>query len=161
MSINLDATDNAILAALQADGSLSNVRLAEHINLSPAATLARVKRLEQSGIISGYIALIDKEKLGYDLLCFVTVSLENHDVTLVENFRTAIKAMPEVIECHFLTGNSDYILKVAVQNRQSLEHFLVQTLTPVSGVARLQTSIVLNEVKEKTVLQVCLEEDAQ
>ncbi len=144
---HLDETDRAILRHLQADGALSNVRLAEAIGLSPAATLARVKKLEQDQIIQGYTALVDRERLGFDLMCFVQVSLESHDVAFVEAFRNTIRAMPEVIECHFLTGQADYLLKVVVKNRKALEHFLVQKLTPVAGVSRLQTSLVLSEVK--------------
>ena len=152
ISSPLDKTDYAILQVLQEDSSISNVRLAEKIGLSPAATLARVKKLEQDRVILGYSALVDREKLGYDLLCFVEVSLESHSVDLVKDFRAAIRSMPEVIECHFVTGQCDYLLKVAVENRQALEYFLVQTLTPVPGVSRLQTRLILNEVKTRSIL---------
>ena len=148
----VDQTDTAILSHLQNDASISNVKLAEKIGLSPAATLSRVKKLEQEGFISGYTAIINKEKLGYDLLCIVQVSLESHEVHLVQQFREEIQEMPQVLECFFLTGQSDYLLKVAVKNRQALEYFLVHVLTPASGVARLQTSVVLSEVKSRSTL---------
>lgn len=149
----LDKTDTTILKLLQQDASISNVKLAEKISLSPAATLSRVKKLEQEGFIIGYTAIVDKEKLGYDLLCIVQVSLGTHEVELVQQFREQIQEMPEVLECFFLTGQSDYLLKVAVKNRQALEYFLVHTLTPASGVAKLQTSVVLSEVKSRSTIQ--------
>lgn len=152
LNIQLDEIDYAILENLQKDASISNVRLAERIRLSPAATLARVKKLEQDGIIQGYIARLDKEKLGFNLFCFVHVILESHDVQLVDGFRTAITSMPEVIECHFVTGHYDYLLKVVVKNREELEEFLVHTVAAAPGVKRLQTSLVLREVKPHSAL---------
>lgn len=154
MNGQFDEIDDAIVLALQQDSSISNVRLAKTVGLSPAATLARVKKLEQEGVIEGYGAKINLEKIGYDLLCFVQVSLANHDVTLVTDFRKSIQDMPEVIECHFITGSSDYLLKVAVKNRSDLEFFLVHTLTPVPGVTHLQTSLVLSEIKGSTILPI-------
>lgn len=154
MNGQFDEIDEAILVALQEDSSISNVGLARRVGLSPAATLARVKKLEQEGVIEGYGVAINLEKIGYDLLCFVQVTLANHDVGLVTDFREAIRGMPEVIECHFITGSSDYLLKVAVKNRHDLEHFLVYSLTPVAGVTHLQTSLVLSEIKAGTVLPI-------
>ena len=150
----LDDIDTHILQVLQTDASISNVNLASAIGLSPAATLTRVKKMEQDGIIEGYSVELNKEKIGLQLLCFVQVSLENHSVDLVKAFRVAIKEMPEVMECHFVTGMSDYLLKVVVRDRQALEHFLVHKLTPTPGVSRMQTSLVLSEVKTRTIYPV-------
>lgn len=151
---NLDEIDSAILKELQQDASLTNVKLAELIGLSPAATLSRVRRLQQDGVIESYSVRLNQEKIGFGLLFFVRVQLTNHDVTLVHQFREAILDMAEVIECHFVTGDHDYLLKVAVKNRQALEDFLVNKLTPSPGLARMQTTLVLNEVKRGTVLPV-------
>lgn len=151
---NLDAIDSAILQTLQQDASLTNVKLAEKVGLSPAATLSRVRRLQQDGIIESYSIRLNQEKIGFGLLFFVRVQLESHDVDLVHQFREAIQHMSEVIECHFVTGDHDYLLKVAVKNRQALEDFLVKKLTPAPGLARMQTTLVLNEVKTQTVLPV-------
>lgn len=151
---HLDAVDSAILVALQADASLSNVKLAEKVGLSPAATLSRVRNLEKDGIIEGYSIQVNQEKIGFGLLFFVSVQLSSHDVDLVDQFRVAIRELPEVIECHFVTGNHDYMLKVAVKDRAALEEFLVQKLTPIPGVDRMHTSLVMNEVKKRTVLPV-------
>lgn len=144
---SLDSVDIAILRALQQDGRLSNVDLAGLVNLSAPATHARVRRLEKEGYIRQYTAIIDREKAGYDLLCFVHVSLQMHRLEQVENFRQAAREMPEVLECHHITGEFDYLLKVALRNSKDLERFIVDRLTPIQGVGRIHTSLVLTEVK--------------
>lgn len=151
-SMILDAVDKALLRALQKDGRLSNVELARRINLSPPATLARTKRLEKDGYIRQYTAVVDSDKAGYDLLCFIHISLQMHQVTQVESFREATRRMPEVLECHHITGEYDYLLKVVLKNRKDLEKFVVDKITPIPGVARIHTSLVLVEVKTTTAL---------
>lgn len=148
----LDDVDKAMLRALQADGRLSNVELARTVNLSPPATHARLRRLEKEGYIRQYAATIDREKTGYDLLCFIHVSLQMHKLEQVESFRQWTRQMPEVLECHHITGEYDYLLKVALRNRKDLERFLVDSLTPIPGVARIHTSLVLTEVKSTMAL---------
>lgn len=152
VSNDLDELDKAILQRLQADGRMSNVDLAAQINLSPPAVHARLKRLEGRGYIRQYVALLDREKVGYDMLCFIRVNLQLHQPEQVENFRQVIQQMPEVLECHHLTGDHDYLLKVVVHNRQDLERFVVKRLTPIPGIARIHTSLVLSEVKATTTL---------
>lgn len=148
----LDAVDRAILQALQADGRLSNVELARQAHLSPPATHTRVRRLEKAGYLRGYTALVDRELAGYDLLCFIQVNLQVHQLDQVEKFRAAVREMSEVLECHHITGEHDYLLKVALRNRQDLERFVVHRLTPAPGVGRILTSLVLTEVKSTTAL---------
>lgn len=150
----LDEVDAAILRRLQADGRLSNVELARSVNLSPPATHARLRRLEQQGFIRDYVALVDREKLGYDMLCFVNVSLQLHQFEAIERFYRAVADMPEVLECYHVTGEFDYLLKVAIHNRRDLERFIVKRLTPLPGVARIYTSLVLNEMKSTTAVPV-------
>ena len=150
----LDDVDKAILRILQTDGRISNVELARRINLSPPATHARLRRLEQEGIIREYTAVVDRERAGFDLLCFIHVSLALHQLAQVEGFRAAIRQMPEVLECHFVTGEYDYLLKVVAHNRKDLERFVVDQLTPLPGVARIHTSVVFTEVKSTTALPV-------
>lgn len=154
MDYLLDELDRAILRIVQQDGRISNLDLARQINLSPPATLARVRRLETAGFITGYAALLGRERLGYDMVCFISVTLQIHQLDQVERFRQMVQAIPQVLECHHVTGEYDYLLKVVVQNRKDLEHFVMEVLTPISGVARIHTSIVLNEVKHTTVLPV-------
>ncbi len=151
---DLDDLDRKILSLLQSDGSLSNVELARRINLSPPATHARVKRLEQEGIVHAYTALVDRDKAGYDLLCFIQVSMQVHELAQVERFREAVRQMPEVLECHHITGEFDYLLKVVLHNRKDLERFVVDKLTPTLGVGRIHTSLALAEVKATTILPV-------
>jgi Lrp/AsnC family transcriptional regulator, leucine-responsive regulatory protein len=151
-SIMLDHVDKSLLRALQADGRLSNVELARKISLSPPATHARLRRLEKDGYIRQYTAVVDREKAGYDLLCFIHISLQMHQVTQVEKFREATRKMPEVLECHHITGEYDYLLKVVLKNRKDLERFVVDKLTPIPGVARIHTSLVFTEVKSTMAL---------
>jgi DNA-binding Lrp family transcriptional regulator len=148
----LDAVDKFALRALQVNGRLTNVELARKINLSPPATHARVRRLEKEGYIRQYTVIVDREKAGYDLLCFIHISLQMHQVTQVEKFREATRKMPEVLECHHITGEYDYLLKVALRNRKDLEKFVVDKITPIPGVARIHTSLALAEVKSTMAL---------
>jgi Lrp/AsnC family leucine-responsive transcriptional regulator len=151
-SIMLDNIDKSLLRALQADGRLSNVELARKINLSPPATHTRLRKLEKDGYIRQYTAIVDREKAGFDLLCFIHISLQMHQVTQVEKFREATRKMPEVLECHHITGEYDYLLKVVLHNRKDLERFVVDKLTPIPGVARIHTSLVFTEVKSTMTL---------
>jgi DNA-binding Lrp family transcriptional regulator len=150
----IDELDIAILQILQADARISNAELARRVNLSPPATLARVRRLDDSGLINGYAALVDRRQAGYDMLCFVSVSLQLHDIEQVTGFRDAVGKMPEVLECHHVTGDYDYLLKIVAHNTKDLENFLLRKLTPIPGVARIHTSLVLNEVKSTTVIPI-------
>jgi DNA-binding Lrp family transcriptional regulator len=145
--VRLDDTDRAILRELQADGRISNLDLARRIDLSPPATHARVRRLEAAGLIRGYAAVVDRELAGFDLLCFVSIGMQVHQYQHIERFRSLVREMPEVLECHHLTGEYDYLLKVALRDRRDLERFAIEKLTPIPGVARIHTSLVLSEVK--------------
>ena len=155
---DIDDTDRAILTELQNDSSISNVELARRISLSPPAVHARIKRLEELGYVRQYAAILDREKLGYELLCLINVTLEVHHVDNINHFRDAISQMPEVLECYFVTGEFDYQLKVAVHSRRELESFLMEKLTPVPGIARIATSIVLTEIKFTTSLSLTNDE---
>ena len=150
----LDDVDRAILRELQEDGRLSNLDLARRVGLSPPATHARVRRLERDGVIGRYVAIVDREQAGFDLLCFVNVGLRAHRHDEIERFRDAVAAMPEVLEIHHVTGEYDYVLRVALRNRRDLERFLVERLSLLPGIARIQTSLVLREVKRTTALPI-------
>jgi Lrp/AsnC family leucine-responsive transcriptional regulator len=150
----IDDLDREILALIQGDGRISNAELSRRLNLSPPATHARVRRLEREGFIEGYAGLLSRDKLGYDLLSFVLVSLSVHQYEHVYGFRERVLAMPEVLECYNITGEYDYLLKVVLRNREDLERFVVGELTPLPGVARLQTSLVLSEVKSSIKLPI-------
>ena len=148
----LDDLDKSILRSLQEDGRLSNVKLARKISLSPPATHKRLKWLKDRGYIQKYSAILDREKAGYDLLCFILIGLQLPQAGLVEKFRQATQVMPEVLECYHVTGEYDYILKVVLKNRKDLEHFVMEKITTIPGIARIYTSLVLVEVKSTTEL---------
>jgi len=148
----IDDIDRAILRVIQQDSAISQVELARRVSLSPPAVHARMRRLEELGIIRQYVALLDREKAGYDMLCLVNVTLQRHQLEQVNNFRAAVQQMPEVLECFFVTGDHDYLLKIIVRNRKELEQFLMDRLTPIPGVARISTSLVLSEVKNTTAI---------
>jgi DNA-binding Lrp family transcriptional regulator len=152
MPPDLDGIDRAILGILQADGRATIADIARSVGLSPAATHARVRGLEREGLIRGYVALVDRERAGFDLLCFVSVSLQLHRPNLVASFPRRVSEIPEVLECHHVTGEYDYLLKVVVRGRHELERFIVDRLTPIPGVAKVQTSLVLRELKATTAL---------
>lgn len=152
MEIELDDVDRALLASLQADARITNTELARRVELSPPGLQKRLKKLEESGVIAQYVALVNREALGFDMLCFVQVTLQRHEPTAVSHFREAVQRMPEVLECYHLTGEYDYLLKVIVRNRRHLEQFLLETLTPVPGMDKIRTSLVLSEIKTTTAV---------
>jgi len=150
--MTLDDLDFQILNELQRDARISNAELARRLNLSPPATHARVKRLEDIKFIDRFVTLLDRKMANYDMLCFVNISLQLHDVDQVSGFHKAVQEIPEVLECHHVTGDYDYLLKVVAHNTEDLERILVKKLTPIPGVAQIHTSLVLREVKNSTVI---------
>lgn len=150
----LDAIDIAILRELQQDSRISNAELARRVELSPPAVHARIRRLEETGIICGYVAQVNREAIGYDMLCFIQVSMQTHDPETIKSFRAMIADMPEVLECHQLIGDIDYLIKVVIINKHDLQRFLMERLTPIPGIARIKTSISLTEVKSTTNLPI-------
>lgn len=148
----LDEIDRALLNSLQQDGRISNTELARRVDLSLTGLQKRLRKLEDNGLIQGYVALVDREAVGFDMLCFVQVTLHRHETQQVNLFREAIGRLPEVLECHHVTGEYDYLLKVVVRNRKHLERFLMEALTPIPGIDKIRTSIVLNELKATTTL---------
>lgn len=152
--IGLNKTDLAILYEVQRDGRISNVELANRIDLSPPATHARLKRLQSEGYIRQYVALLDQEKMGFDMTCFVSISLRMHGPAELAGFRANVVELPEVLDCYHVTGEFDYLLRVVVRNRKELQRFVEQKLTPIPGVARIYTSLVLEEIKSSTTLPI-------
>jgi DNA-binding Lrp family transcriptional regulator len=150
--MKLDERDLKILEQLQADASVTATDLARKLEISPPALQKRLRKLTDSGVLLRTVALIDREALGIDLLCFVHVSLAHHQSEAVKAFRQAILAMPEVLECHLLTGEFDYLVKVVAATHRDLERFLVERLTALEGVDKIRSSIVLNEIKTTTAL---------
>jgi len=143
-----------ILEILQENARISNSELARAVALSPPATHTRVRRLEKRGFIQKYVAMIDRHRLDYDMLCFVNVRLQLHEIDQVTAFHEAIGEMAEVLECHHITGDYDYMLKVVARNTEDLEDFLVNRLTLIPAVARIHTHLVLKEVKSSTFIPI-------
>jgi DNA-binding Lrp family transcriptional regulator len=150
--MRLDAVDWHVLSLLQNDARRTSVDLARKVDLSAPGVQKRLRKLEESGVIQRYSTIVNREAIGLDLLCFVQVSLAHHEPKIVEGFRHAVKGMPEVLECHYLTGEFDYFMKVVVANHKHLEQFLFKKLTQAGGVDKIRTSIVLNEIKQSTSL---------
>ena len=154
MTIQLDEIDSTLLTILQEDARLSNAELARRVDLSATGLHKRLRRLQDAGVIARYVAVVDREAVGFDMLCFVQVTLQRHAPDAVENFRREVQTMPEVLECHHLTGEFDYLLKVVVRNRKHLEQFILHTLTPVRGMDKIRTSLVLSEIKAMAAIPV-------
>lgn len=150
--IELDATDWKLLGRLQEDARLSNVELARAVNLSPSPCLARVRRLEEGGLISRYVTLLDALALGITVSVFIQVRLERQVEKALEIFERAIAERPEVMECYLMTGDADYMLRVMVADVQALERFIVDFLAKIPGVGNLKSSFALKQVKYKTAL---------
>nr|WP_311730089.1 Lrp/AsnC family transcriptional regulator [Cupriavidus alkaliphilus] len=150
--IELDKTDLRILAELQRDASLTNVELAARVNLSPSPCLARVRVMKQSGLISKHVTLLDPRKLGLNVNVFIQVSLEKQTRAGLESFERAVLALPQVMECYLMSGDSDYLIRVLVPEVQALEHFIVDKLTRLAGVASIRSSFALKQVKYQTAL---------
>ncbi|CEG26403.1 Lrp/AsnC family transcriptional regulator [Bacillus sp. B-jedd] len=148
----LDDLDFQILDILQNGAQISNSEIAKRVNLSPPATHARIKRLENEGYINQHVAILDKEKLGFDLLSFIFISTNIHQFEKLEILENALKSMPEVLECHCITGEYDYLLKVANKDSRELEGF-IRKLNKL-GITRIQTSLALREIKYSTVLPI-------
>lgn len=150
----LDDLDVAILSELQTDARITHAELARRLNLSGPAIHQRVKRLERQGFVRRVVALLDRELLGQDLMCFVHVAMQAHHRDRLGTFRETAQRLPEVLECHHLTGEYDFLLKVLAPDRPSLERLLVEKLSTIPGVGRLQTSVVLSEVKHTTAIPI-------
>ena len=152
MKTQLDDVDRQLLAYLQDDARMTNTELARRVDLSPPGLQKRIRKLEESGVIEQYATIVNREALGFDMLCFVQVTLKHHEPESVQTFRDRVQQMPEVQDCYFLTGEYDYLLKVLVRNRRDLERFLVEALTPLPGMDKIRTSMVLSEIKASTAV---------
>jgi len=143
----LDRTDLAIVLQLQRDGRISNAELAARVNLSASACLRRCQRLEHSGVIVGYGARVDPARVGLGLQAFVRVQLARHDAAAIDQFVAAVGAWDDVIACHALTGDMDYLLHVVVSDLEHFSRFLLDHLLNNAGVADVNSSFVLRTVK--------------
>lgn len=150
--MNLDSIDIKILEALQLDASLSNVELAKRVHLSPSPCLARVRALEARGLIRQYVALLDPNQLGLQLNVFISISLKQQSREALQAFEERISIRDEVMECYLMTGDADYLIRVAVPDMQALESFILEQISPIAQVEKIRSSFALKQVKYKTAL---------
>ncbi|QIL69065.1 Lrp/AsnC family transcriptional regulator [Diaphorobacter sp. HDW4B] len=150
--MKLDTTDLRILAELQTDGSLSNVELARRVHLSPSPCLARVKALEAQGVIERYVALVNASTLGLGLNVFISISLKSQNKEALADFERRIAEHDEVMECYLMSGDADYLIRVALPDIAALERFIVEQLTPIAGIEKIRSSFALKQVRYKTAL---------
>ena len=150
--MKLDKVDLRILDELQRDGALSNVELARRVHLSPSPCLARVKALEAAGVIDRYVAIANAAALGLGLTVFISISLRSQNKEALAEFERRIVEHDEVMECYLMTGDSDYLIRVAVAGMGALEKFILEQLTPIAGIEKIRSSFALKQVRYKTAL---------
>lgn len=148
----LDTIDLRILRELQADASLSNVELARRVHLSPSPCLARVRALEARGLIRQYVALLDAQQLGLHLNVFISISLKQQTRAALQAFEERLCTREEVMECYLMTGDADYLIRVALPDMAALERFILEQLSPMAEVEKIRSSFALKQVRYKTAL---------
>ena len=153
LAIDIDDTDKQILRLLQTQARMSITELAERVNLSATPCARRIKRLEDSGIITGYHTQTDAQKLGYPLAVFIAISMDRHTADRFEHFEEKIQSFDEVVSCSIVTGRTeDYLIKVRVRDMAHYEEFLLHRLNRIEGVAQVHTSFELREVFSRSVV---------
>jgi len=152
--MTLDAIDRRILAALQANGRLTATELSERVGLTTSPCLRRIRRLEEAGVITGYSTVVDQTKVGLPVSVFVSIKLERQHEDTMQRFETAVRRWPEVVECYLMTGTRDYLLRVVARDLNGYERFLKQTLTRLDGVASIESSFALAQVKHSGALPI-------
>ena len=150
MTYTLDKKDTTLLKHLQNNARLTSAELGKLVDLSPSGVQKRLRKLEENGIVERYATMLNRKRLGYDLLVFVKVIIQGHTKKLIAEFDNAIRQMPEVLESHRIIGDADYLLKVVVRDREQLDQFLMEQLLSLGSVARVSSYLVLKEVKETT-----------
>jgi Lrp/AsnC family leucine-responsive transcriptional regulator len=148
----IDDIDRKIIAALQSDAKLTVSVLADRVGLSASPCARRVRQLEKSGVIKGYAAVIDQKKVGLPVSAFASVKLERQREDALERFSRAVARWPEVVDCYLMTGQRDYLLRVVVRDIEAYEEFLNTKLTRLEGVASIETSFALKQIKRSEVL---------
>lgn len=148
----MDKIDLSILQCLQEDGRASAQQLSDQVGLSAAPVWRRVRALENSGVITGYGARLDREKVGLSSCMFVQIGLERHSAAVVENFERSVRDAPEILECYAVTGDSDFLLKILVESPQAYDRFLHRFLFNLPGIRQTRTIVALREIKHDSKL---------
>jgi DNA-binding Lrp family transcriptional regulator len=152
--VQLDATDRALLRHLQVDARQSNVDLAEQVHLSPSACLRRVRRLEEGGAIARYVALLDPRAVGQTGTSYTVVNVERTTTEALRRFEEAVRLEPSILDCFYVAGGNDYLVRFTYRDADDLERFHAEVLTRLPGVMRLNSMLVLRTVKKTTALEV-------
>ena len=152
--VKLDSIDRAILAELQREGRVSNLELAQRVHLSPSACLRRVKTLEDNGVIAQYVALVNPRAVGKHGISFTIINLESMNTPQLEAFEQAVRDQPEVLDCFYVAGSNDYLIRFTYRDAEDLERFHSDVLMRLPGVARSNSLLVLRTVKRTTALPV-------
>lgn len=150
--MDIDSTDLKILHELQQDSSLPNVEIARRVNLSPSPCLARVRRLEEAGIIRRYAALLDPAAIDLNLNVFISISLKDQNRESLHDFEQRVCAHDEVMECYLMSGDADYLVRVVMPDMTALERFIIEELSPIAVVEKIRSSFALKQVRYKTAL---------
>jgi len=152
--LKLDQIDRNVLEILQSNAKITNAQLSKEIGLSPAPTLERVKKLEHAGIIKSYHAQLDPAKVGLGVTTFVQISLVGHKKATVDTFVTKVDNIPEIIECHHITGTGDFLLKVISQDISSYQKLMLETINEIEEVANTTTMVIMSTFKDSKVLPI-------
>ena len=148
----IDAIDRRIIAAVQNDGRISTHELAAQVGLSPSPCARRLRLLEEAGVIKGYTAIIDQRKVGLPVSAFASIKLERQREESLDRFAHAVAGWPEVVDCYLMTGQRDYLMRIVVRDLDAYEQFLKDKLTRLDGVASIETSFALGQVKRSETL---------
>ena len=148
----MDAIDRKIIQALQRDGKMSLADLADHVGLSQSPCARRVRNLERDGVIKGYAAVVDQKKVGLPISAFASIKLERQREEDLDRFALAVSGWPEVVDCYLMTGQRDYLMRIVASDLEAYERFLKQKLTRLEGVASIESSFALEQVKYTNVL---------
>ncbi|OUS06386.1 AsnC family transcriptional regulator [Rhodobacterales bacterium 52_120_T64] len=148
----MDEKDRQILRELQKDGRTSNAELAERVNLSPSPCLRRLRILEKSGVIEGYTAIVNQKAYGLPVTVFIQIRLDHHSTEAAQEFERRIHNINEIIDCHLMTGDTDYLLRVVVESLESYEVFIRERIHPIPAIASINTSFAYGVVKQSRVL---------
>ena len=150
--VQLDSIDRTILEVLQHEGRISNQELAQRVHLSPSACLRRVKALEDAGVIAQYVALLNAKAVGKHGISYTILNLESMSTPLLEAFEQAVRDTPEILDCFYVAGENDYLIRFTYRDAEDLERFHSQVLMHLPGVARSNSMLVLRTVKKTTAL---------
>lgn len=151
---SLDKTDIKILEILQTNAKITNSQLAKEIGLSPAPTLERVKKLETSGVIKSYHAKVDTDKLGIGIQVFIQASLTGSNRGLFDRFIEKVQKIPEIIECHHVTGSSDFLLKILIRDIKAYNDFILEKMIGIEEIGNVQSLMVLSTLKDSKVMPI-------